>query len=125
MENDEKTGPEARKIPQPTFVTRRDERTLLTVADYIKYMIDPSTGLVTLIFYQIHPTPEQSPKGWTVNEVVHESLLEVKVPFNTMAITAMGLTQTFATLKDLPPGIIVFGPDRIVPKDKVEQNLPK
>jgi hypothetical protein len=121
-------GPQVvRKIPQPTVVTRRDERTLLTVADYVKYMVDVSTGLVTLIFYQVHPTPELDAKGkaWAVNEVVHESLLEVKVPIATIGPTAMGLIQLFTDQKRMQEiaqtGMIVFGPTGMTPKTPEQQ----
>lgn len=103
----------------PSFLTTRREDTAVVGSDFVKYMVDPNIGMGTLIFYRRYVTPRKEAKGWSVDTIVEESFLEVKVPLNTLFALALDLSTVVQQIQKNPRGnITYFGPSSVRQEQK-------
>ena len=104
---------------KPSFLILRSPETAVVGADYVKYMVDPDCGMGTLVFFRKYPTPKRESRGWSVDTIVEESFLEVKVPLNTLFALAIGLSFVAQDVrKPQSRNMTFFGPSRITQEER-------
>ena len=52
-------------------------------------MIDPHCGIGTLTFFKKYTPPKKEYHSWSVDRIVEEAFLDVKVPLNTLFALAV------------------------------------
>lgn len=105
----------------PSFLIMRREDTAIVSADFVKYMVNPNLGVATLIFFRTYATPRKESIGWSIDTMVEESFLEIKVPLNTLYPLALDLVTVFQDLQKKPhDNAIHFGPSSVKAEPKKE-----
>ena len=97
----------------PSRLISRNPDTAVIACDFVKYMLDPDCGIGTLVFFRKYATPKQEFGSWSIDRIVEEAFLEVKVPVNTLFALGVGLTNSMKDYQEIVKynkNITLFGP---------------
>jgi hypothetical protein len=97
----------------PSRLISRRPDTAIIACDFVKYMIDPDCGIGTLTFYRKYATPKKAGSNWSVDTIVEEAFLDVKVPLNTLFALGVGISSSIEEYQRIiktKENITLFGP---------------